>query len=29
MHVDFTEESYWKRVAALKFAILCKNKVLK
>lgn len=27
MHVDFVEEAYWKRVAALKFAIECKKAI--
>jgi len=28
MHVDFVEEAYWKRVAALKMALECKNFVI-
>lgn len=27
MHIDFVEESYWKRVAAMKFAAHCKNAI--
>ena len=28
MHIDFCEESYWKRYAAAKLAISCKNSVI-
>jgi hypothetical protein len=28
MHMDFAEESYWKRCAALKLATACKNHLL-
>jgi len=29
MHLDFVEESYWKRVSAIKLAKDCKNTVLR
>jgi hypothetical protein len=29
MHLDFVEESYWKRCAAVKLAAACKDRVLK